>query len=299
MKEQLSMKVGFIGLGKMGQKMAARILGAQHDLVVYNRTAGKTADLEAAGARVATSIADACRGRDVVITVVADDTAVKEVVLGHGGVRDSMMAGAIHLCMGTHSVAAIQALVKTHDTASQRMICAPVLGRPDAAAAGQLGIVAAGPADAVKACEPLFQVLGRRTFLAGERHEGAAAIKLSNNFVLGAAIEAMAEAFSLVRKYGVAPQVLFDVMTDALFAAPAYKIYGKIIVDEAYDKVGFMTRQGLKDINLALAAADQVRVPLPTANNVRDRLLGAIAHGDEEKDWAVMAREQNRASGIE
>ena len=266
---------------------------------MYNRTAGKTADLAAAGARVAASIADACRGRDVVITVVADDTAVKDVVLGRGGVRDSLPAGAIHTCMGTHSVAAIQELANAHDAANQRMVCAPVLGRPDAAAAGQLGIVAAGPADALTACEPVFQVLGRRTFVAGEKHEGAAAIKLSNNFVLGAAIEAMAEAFSLVRKYDVAPQVLFDVMTDGLFAAPAYKIYGKIMVDQAYDKVGFMTLQGLKDLNLVIAAADQVRVPLPSANNVRDRLLGAIAHGDGDKDWAVMAREQNRASGIE
>ena len=201
--------------------------------------------------------------------------------------------------MGTHSVAAIQALSAAHAQANQNLVCAPVLGRPDAAAAGQLGIVAGGPADAVKRCEPLFQVIGRRTFEAGGKPEGAAAIKLSNNFVLGAAIEAMAEAFSLVRKYNVMPQVLFDVMTDALFAAPAYKIYGKIIVDESYDTAGFLTRQGLKDLNLVLAAADQARVPMPSANVVRDRLLGAIAHGDGEKDWAVMAREQNRASGIE
>ena len=231
--------------------------------------------------------------------MVADDTAVKEVTLGGGGVRDSLAPGAVHLCMGTHSVAAIQALSAAHAQANQKMVCAPVLGRPDAAAAGQLGIVAGGPADAVKRCEPLFQVIGRRTFEAGAKQEGAAAIKLSNNFVLGAAIEAMGEAFSLVRKYGVMPQVLFDVMTDALFASPAYKIYGKIIVDESYDKAGFMTLQGLKDLNLVLAAADQARVPMPSANNVRDRLLGAIAHGDGDKDWAVMAREQNRASGIE
>ena len=293
------MRVGFIGLGKMGQGMSRRVLGGGHDLIVYNRTKEKTADLATAGAAVAASIADACRGRDVVITMVADDTAVKDVTLAAGGVRDSLAAGAIHLCMGTHSVAAIQTLAKAHDAARQQMLCAPVLGRPDAAAAGQLGIVAGGPADAVKRCDELFQVLGRRTFEAGTKPEGAAAIKLSNNFVLGAAIEAMAEAFSLVRKYGVPSQVLFDVMTDALFAAPAYKIYGKIMVDESYDRVGFMTLQGLKDLNLAIAAADQARVPMPTANNVRDRLLGAIAHGDGEKDWAVMAREQNRASGIE
>jgi 3-hydroxyisobutyrate dehydrogenase-like beta-hydroxyacid dehydrogenase len=293
------MDVGFIGLGKMGQGMTRRILGGGHDLTVYNRTKEKARDLEAAGARVAASIADACRGRQVVITMVSDDTAVKEVAIGPAGVRDSLGSGAVHLCMGTHSVAAIQLLVKAHDEARQLFVAAPVLGRPDAAAAGQLGIVAGGPADAVKACEPLFQVLGRRTFEAGSSQAGAAAIKLSNNFVLGAAIEAMAEAFALVRKYSVMPQVLFDVMTDGLFAAPAYKIYGKIMVEESYDKVGFMTLQGLKDLNLALAAADQARVPMPSANNVRDRLLGAIAHGDGEKDWAVMAREQNRASGIE
>ena len=293
------MKVGFIGLGKMGQGMTRRILGGGHDLTVYNRTKEKAAALASEGAAIATSIASVCDGREVVITMVADDTAVKEVVLGKAGVRDSLRAGAIHLCMGTHSVAAVQALSAAHVQANQRMVSAPVLGRPDAAAAGQLGIVAGGPEEAVKACEPLFQVLGRRTFEAGTKPEGAAAIKLSNNFVLGAAIEAMAEAFSLVRKYGVAPQVLFDVMTDALFAAPAYKIYGKIMVDESYDKAGFMTLQGLKDLNLVLAAADQARVPMPSANNVRDRLLGAIAHGDGEKDWAVMAREQNRASGIE
>ena len=293
------MKVGFIGLGKMGQGMTRRILGGGHDLLVYNRTREKAGDLAAAGATVATSIAEACLGRDIVITMVADDAAVKEVTLSAGGVRDSLIPGAVHLCMGTHSVAAIQALTAAHAQANQTMVCAPVLGRPDAAAAGQLGIVAGGPADAVKQCEPLFQVIGRRTFEAGEKQEGAAAIKLSNNFVLGAAIEAMGEAFSLVRKYGVMPQVLFDVMTDALFASPAYKIYGKIIVDESYDKAGFKTLQGLKDLNLVLAAADQVRVPMPSANNVRDRLLGAIAHGDGDKDWAVMAREQNRASGIE
>ena len=293
------MRVGFIGLGKMGQGMTRRILGGGHDLIVYNRTREKAADLVSAGATIAATIAEVCHGREVVITMVADDTAGKEVALGGGGVRDSLSPGSVHLCMGTHGVAAVQALAAAHARANQEFVSAPVLGRPDAAAAGQLGIVAGGAGGAVKTCEPLFQVLGRKTFGAGPKPEGAAAIKLTNNFVLGAAIEAMAEAFSLVRQYGVAPQIFFDVMTDALFAAPAYKVYGKIMVDESYDKVGFMTTQGFKDLNLALAAADQARVPMPSANNVRDRLLGAIAHGDGEKDWAVMAREQNRASGIE
>jgi 3-hydroxyisobutyrate dehydrogenase-like beta-hydroxyacid dehydrogenase len=293
------MKVGFIGLGRMGQAMSARILGGGHDLVVYNRTREKTSEIAKAGARVAASIAEACRGSEVVISIVADDTAVKEVALGANGVRDSLAAGTIHVVMGTHSVATVQMMAAAHAKANQHMVSAPVLGRPDAAAAGQLLIVAGGPGAAVKRCEPLFQLMGRRTFEAGEKAEGAAAIKLSNNFVLGCAIEAMGEAFSLVRKYGVVPQVFYDVMTEGLFAAPAYKVYGKIIVDETYGKAGFTTLLGLKDMNLALAAAEQARVPTPSGNACRDRLLGAIAHGDGDKDWAVMAREQARASGLE
>jgi len=293
------MKVGFIGLGRMGQAMSHRILDAGHDLVVYNRTPEKTSDLAKAGARVAASVPRACDGREVVITMVTDDAAVKEVTLAAGGVRESLAPGATHLTMGTHSVATIQALAAAHAASTQVLVAAPVLGRPDAAAAGQLGIVTAGPAESVRRCDPLFQVMGRRTFYAGEKAEGASAIKLTNNAVLGCAIAAMAEAFSLVRKYGVTPQVLYDVMTDGLFAAPAYKIYGKIIVGESYDNVGFTTLLGLKDLNLALAAADMARVPMPSVNACRDRLLGAIAHGDGEKDWAVMAREQARASGLE
>jgi len=293
------MKVGFIGLGRMGQAMSARVLASGHDLIVYNRTAGKASEIEKAGARVARSLADACEAREVVISMVADDAALKEITLSRGGLRDSLPDACIHLAMGTHSVGVIQAMAAAHNQSQQTLVAAPVLGRPDAAAAGQLGVVAAGPPDAVQRCEPLFQAIGRRTFQAGAKPEGAAAIKLSNGFVLGCAIEAMGEAFSLIRKYGVAPQVLYEVMTDGLFAAPAYKVYGKIIVDESYDKVGFTTMLGLKDVNLALAAAEQARVPMPSGGVYRDRLLGAIAHGDADKDWAVMAREQARASGLD
>ena len=148
-------------------------------------------------------------------------------------------------------------------------------------------------------CRPLFDAIARRVFEAGPEPAAAAAIKIANNFVLGCAIEAMGEGFSLVRKYGVAPQVFYDVMTDGLFAAPAYKVYGKIIVEQAYDKVGQMAVLGLKDANLALAAGEAVGVPLPSGNVWRDRLVGAVAHGDGGCDWAVMAREQARASGLD
>jgi 3-hydroxyisobutyrate dehydrogenase-like beta-hydroxyacid dehydrogenase len=141
--------------------------------------------------------------------------------------------------------------------------------------------------------------MGKHTFSGGTRPEGASAIKLANNFVLGCALEAMSEGFSLIRKYGVDPQVFHEVMTEGLFAAPAYKLYGKIMVDQSFEKVGFSTLLGLKDSNLIMEAANIARVPLPSLNVFRDRLLGAVAHGDGDKDWAVMAKEQARASGLE
>ena len=293
------MKVGFIGLGRMGQAMAGRLVSAGHDLVVYNRTREKTAELAKAGAKVSASVAGACEGREVVITMVADDPSLREVTLGAGGIRTALAGTAIHLTMGTHGVGVIQQIGAAHAESKQTFAAAPVLGRPDAAAAGQIGIVAGGPPDAVRRCEPLFQAMGKHTFQAGEKPEAASAIKLTNNFVLGCAIEALAEAFSLVRKYDVDPQVMHEVMTEGLFAAPAYKVYGKIMVDQSFDKVGFSTMLGLKDSKLILEAADIARVPLPSANVYRDRLLGAIAHGDGEKDWAVIAREQGRACGLD
>ena len=292
------MKVGFIGLGRMGQGMGQRLLGGGHDLLVFNRTPAKAADLEKAGATVAATVAAVCKDRDVVITMVVDDAALNEVTLVHG-IRESMANGGIHVAMGTHSAATIQALAIAHAEAGQTLVAAPVLGRPDAAATGQLVIVAGGPADAIKRCEPVFQVLGRKTAEAGPKPESAIAIKLANNFVLACAIEAMAEGFSLVRKYGVQPQVFYDVITEGLFAAPAYKVYGKLIVDQAYDKPGFTAVLGLKDVKLALAAGELAKVPLPSGSVVRDRLIGAIAHGDSDKDWSVLAREQGRACGLD
>jgi 3-hydroxyisobutyrate dehydrogenase-like beta-hydroxyacid dehydrogenase len=172
------------------------------------------------------------------------------------------------------------------------------MARPEGVAAGTAGIFVSGAPEAVDKCRPLFQVLGRRTFEGGTDPEAASAMKIANNFMLGCAIEAMGEAFALTRKYGVPPSVLYDVISDGLFNCIAYKGYGKIIVDQSYDKVGQMAELGLKDANLALQAANLVMVPMPSCNVWRDRLIGAIAHGDGDKDWAVMAREQARASGL-
>jgi len=293
------MRIGFIGLGRMGQGMAARVLGGGHDLLVYNRTAGKSADLAKAGAKVASTIAEVCHGRELVIAMVADDAALDAVTLGPGGVRAVLPKDAIFISMGTHSAGAIQAVDAALKANGKTFVAAPVLGRPDAAAAGQLVIVCAGPAAALKTCDPAFSLMGRKTMEAASAPEAAIAIKLANNFVLGCAVETMAEAFSLVRKYGVDPQVFYDVMTEGLFAAPAYKVYGKLIVDGSYDTPGFTVKLGLKDIKLALAAAELVGVPLPSGSVVRDRLVGAIGHGDGDKDWAVLGKEQGRACGLD
>lgn len=294
------MKVGFIGLGRMGKGMARRILDGGHELAVYDVVREATADLAKAGARVASSVRDLCEGRDAVVTMLVEDASVTEVVLTAAGMRDSLPAGSIHIAMGTYGVGAIRTLAEAHGRAGQVLVAAPVLGRPDLAASGQLGIVTGGPPEAVRRCEPVLRLLGRRIFAAGDKPESATAIKLANNLVLGAALVAQAEAFSLVRKYGVEPQVMYDVMTDGLFAgAPAYKGYGKTMVDETFDKVGSPVFVGIKDANLIAAAADIARVPLPSLDVYRQRLQGAIAHGDGDKDQAVLAREQARACGLE
>jgi 3-hydroxyisobutyrate dehydrogenase-like beta-hydroxyacid dehydrogenase len=291
--------IGFIGLGRMGQGMARRILSGRHHLIVHDVVMSQVADLVAAGASAAPTVADVCKDRDVVVTMLVEDATVTDVALRSGGLRDSLPAGAIHLAMGTYGVAAIRTLAAAHADANQVLVTAPVLGRPDLAAAGQLGIVTGGPDAAVRRCEPLFELIGRRTFHAGAQPEAATVVKLSNNLVLGCAMVAMGEGFSLVRKYGVEPQVLYEVMTEGLFSAPAYKGYGKTMVDQTYDHVGSPITVGLKDANLIQAAADLARVPLPSFNVYRDRLLGAVAHGDGGKDQAALAREQARACGLE
>ncbi len=293
------MKLGFIGIGGMGSGMAGHLLAAGHDLVVYNRTRVKARLLGEAGAQIADTIADLAGCADMIITMLSDDAALAAVVGQEGGLLQSMSAGAIHVAMGTHGVGIIRAIEQRHAAAGQVLVAAPVLGRPDKAASGQLAIVAAGAPEAVERCRPLFAAMGQRVFPAGAEPVAAAAIKVTNNFVLGCAIEAMGEAFSLVRKYGVDPHVMHEVMTEGLFGAPAYKTYGRIIADAAYDPPGQKAVLGLKDANLALAAGEGVGVPLPSGNVWRDRLIGAIAHGDGERDWAVMALEQARASGLE
>jgi 3-hydroxyisobutyrate dehydrogenase-like beta-hydroxyacid dehydrogenase len=292
------MKVGFIGLGRMGEAMARRLIDGGHEVGVYNRTPAKLKRLTDAGAKAVDSIKAAAQFGDAVYTMVSDDAAVFEVAAGSGGLKDSLPKGGIHICGGTHSVAAIQKLKELHAAAGQVMIASPMLGRPEVVAAGQAGTVVGGQPDVVARCRPLFSAIAPRVVDAGPEPASAAVIKIANNFVLGCAIEALGEGFSLIRKYGVAPDVFLSVLTDGLFNCPAYKAYGKIIAEQKYLPAGQRAMNGLKDANLALAAAEAVGVPLPSGNVWRDRLVGAVAHGEGENDWAVMAKDQARASGL-
>jgi 3-hydroxyisobutyrate dehydrogenase-like beta-hydroxyacid dehydrogenase len=292
------MKVGFIGLGRMGSVMAERLLKAGHEVGVFNRTPEKIKSLIDAGAKPLSSIKAAATFGDAVFTMVSDDAAVFEVVNQPGGIKESLPKGGVHICAGTHSVAAIEKLTAIHKAAGQVMIASPMLGRPEVVAAGAAGILVGGPAETVGHLRPLFAAIAPRVVDAGTEPVGASVIKIANNFVLGCAIEAMGEGFALTRKYGVNPEVFYRLMSEGLFNCWAYKTYGKFIADEQYLPAGQRAVNGLKDANLALAAGEAKGVPLPSGNVWRDRLVGAVAHGEGEHDWAVMAKEQARSSGL-
>jgi 3-hydroxyisobutyrate dehydrogenase-like beta-hydroxyacid dehydrogenase len=291
------MKVGFIGTGRMGSAMVARLLAAKHDIGVYNRSPDKLKPLADTGAKIVGSVADAARYGDVTYTMLADDAALESVMFEQG-LLAALPKGGIHLCAGTHGIPVIRKLKQAHAGKGHVLVAAPMMGRPELVSSGTAGVFASGPSDALAKCKPLFEAIARRTFEGGDDPEAATAMKIANNFVLGCAIEAMGEGFALTRKYGVPTSVFYDVMTDGLFNCSAYKVYGKIMVDESYSKVGQMAALGLKDANLALEAGNLANVPLPSGNVWRDRLIGAAAHGDADKDWAVMALEQARASGL-
>ncbi len=283
------MRVGFIGLGRMGAGMAANLLAAGHELIVYNRTPGKAASLSARGAQVASTIAEACRG-DVVITMVANDDALSGIAFGGGGLIAHCRPECTHVSMSTISIELSARLTAAHVAAQQQFVAAPVFGRPDAAAAAKLFIVAAGTRAAVDRCEPLFSNLGQRTFYLGAEPAAANLVKLSGNFLIASVIESLAEALALIGKAGIDQRAYLELLTSTLFNAPVYRNYGALIVEQQYEPAGFAAALGLKDIRLALAAGDALRVPLPLASLLRDRFLALLAQGGEALDWSAIAR---------
>jgi 3-hydroxyisobutyrate dehydrogenase-like beta-hydroxyacid dehydrogenase len=281
------MKLGFIGLGHMGMAMAANLIKAGHDVSVFNRSPGKSGALVKLGAREAANVAAVCGG-DVVITMLADDDAAFDIAFGEGGLVARLPKGAIHLSMSTISVALSRRLSQAHVKAGQRYVAAPVFGRPDMAAAAKLFIVAAGDPAAIDACKPLFDALGQKTSTIGVEPSAANLVKLTANFLQASVIESLGEAIALIGKAGINRRDYVNLLTSTIFTAPAYKIFGPLIADGTFGPAAFAAPLGYKDIRLALAAAESLRVPMPLASLLHDRFLRLFAQGGEKLDWSAI-----------
>jgi len=291
------MKVGLIGLGNMGSGMAANLLKAGHDVTVFNRTANKVKTFVQQGAHSAAQVADACHG-DAVITMLADDDALESVVFGDNGVIAGLGKNAIHISASTISIALSEKLTAAHAQAGQRFVAAPVFGRPEAAAAARLFVVAAGAPDALDACVPLFEAIGQRTFRVSDKPQAATLVKLSGNFLIASVIEALSEAMALVGKGGIDHHQYLDILTSTLFTAPVYKTYGGLIADKKFEPAGFAAPLAHKDIRLVLAASEALRAPMPLASLLQNRLLTLIARGGEALDWSAISQLAAEDSGV-
>jgi 3-hydroxyisobutyrate dehydrogenase-like beta-hydroxyacid dehydrogenase len=281
------MKTGFIGLGHMGSAMATNLLKAGHDVTAFNRSPAKTDALVKLGAHKAARVTDACQG-DVVITMLADDTAVANVAFASDGIIANLAKDTIHISMSTISVALSKQLASAHAEAGKRFIAAPVFGRPDMAAAAKLFIVAAGEPSAIETCKPLFAALGQKVSSIGTEPAAANLVKLCGNFMLAAVIEALGETIALVGKAGIDRHAFVQLLTSTVFTAPAYKAYGDLIAANHFHPASFAAPLGHKDIRLAMAAAESLRVPMPLASLLNDRFLRLLAQDGDTLDWAAI-----------
>jgi 3-hydroxyisobutyrate dehydrogenase-like beta-hydroxyacid dehydrogenase len=291
------MNIGFIGLGKMGMAIAARLLAAGHTVRVWNRSPAPVSALVAKGAEAAATVADVV-DTDVLLSMLANDAAVRSVCMDQG-VLDAAPAGLLHLNLATISVSFAQELAAAHRARNLGYLAAPVFGRPDAAAAGKLNVVVAGDPELIARAQPVLDVVGQKTWPVGDRPERANAVKVAGNFMIASAIETMGEAVALTRAHGIGASEFLDILTNTLFAAPAYKGYGAMIAAEKYRPAGFEASLALKDIRLALAAADMHSVPMPFASILRDNLLELIATGGGEQDWAALAQLAAQRAGLD
>jgi len=289
------MKVGFIGLGAMGRPMARNLIKAGHEVTVYNRTRARAEELARAGAKVAATPVETAAG-EVVITMLADDHALEDVLLGDLLAR--LREEQIHISMSTISVEFSRNLVEAHGRHGTGYVSAPVFGRPDAAEAAKLFIVAAGPKALVAKCEPLFSAMGQKTFFLSQDPPAANVLKLCGNFLIMSTLESLGEAFAFVRKHGMDPQHCLDILTNSFFTAPFAKNYGGIIAQKKYEPAGFSLRLAAKDIRLIMAAADAANVSMPIGGVIRDRFLAGVSRGLGEKDWSAIAELAAESAGL-
>ena len=289
------MTVGFVGLGGMGQGMVASLLQAGHRVRVWNRSPGPVATMVTQGATAAESLADAFAA-EAVVSMLANDQAVEQLLLD-----PTLLAGAsatVHVNMATVSTSLAERAHALHTEHGIGYVAAPVLGRPQVAATGELNILAAGEAALLAKAEPLLAAMGRHTWHFGAQASRANTAKISVNFLIACAIESMAEACSLAEANGVAPTDLIEMLTGTLFPGPIYSGYGAMVAERRYEPVGFRLPLGLKDVNLALTTGAEANVPLPFGSVLRDAFLDALTHGDQDKDWAAVAAVARRRAGL-
>ncbi len=284
------MPTALLGLGGMGDGVARTLLSRGHALTVWNRTPARALPLASAGARVVATIAEAVSGADVVLSMVADDSAVVSIVEGSEGLLATMGRNAVHVSLATISVALARKLAAAHSSAGQGYVSAPVFGRPAAAASGQLLVVAAGPDDQLAKVRPVLESVGRQLVVVGRGPQQANAFKLAGNFLIASMIEALGEAFAFVRRHDVEPKPFLETLNGGLFKSPVYETYGTIIAERRYSPAGFALPLGLKDVRLLLQAADASGVPMPLASLLHDHLLAALARGKGELDWSAVAQ---------
>jgi 3-hydroxyisobutyrate dehydrogenase-like beta-hydroxyacid dehydrogenase len=284
-----------LGVGAMGAPIARNLVAAGFPVSVWNRSPERARAVQ--GARVASTPADAAAGADFVLSMLADDSAVEDVVFGADGVLGSLRRGACHVGMSTISVALSRRLAAAHQAAGQSFIAAPVFGRPEAAAARQLWIVTGGAPRDVERAAPVFAALGQGTFDLGDAPQASLA-KLLGNFMIASTIEMLAEALAAAEKAGIEPRRFLDLMTGTLFGAPVIKRYGQLVADTAFEPAGFRLVLGLKDVGLALRAGEELRAPLPLAGLLRDRFLTALARDRGQLDWAGIATVVREEAGL-
>jgi 3-hydroxyisobutyrate dehydrogenase-like beta-hydroxyacid dehydrogenase len=278
-------RVGILGMGSMGRGIALRLLRTGHEVVVWNRTREKAEALAPEGAQVAAT-AEEVSGEPLVLSILSDDRAVEEVLLTRPLPFGS---GSVHISSSTISVELAEKLTAMHRSRSETHVGAPVLGRPPMAEAGQLLLLTAGPEPDLEKCRPLFDVIGQGSYVAGREPWQAHFAKLATNFLLASTVEALAEVAALVERGGMDKKTFLELLTTTAFACPVYKIYGDLIANDRFEPAGFRMRLGLKDVELALAAAARVGASLPLAELARDGLQKGVSEGYAELDWAALS----------